>query len=204
MAAGRVATGFSYPVVAKYNAAGNDVSFSGGMVLARGVSVSLDITVSDDNSFYADNVQAETDNGRFEKGVVKLVVDGLNPDARRFALGYPEPVEVSYGASQKVMVTKDGDATKPPYLGIGYIVRYRCGGEDIYVPTILVKSKFRNPGGEYSTQEKSISWQTETLEADLSRDDTSSHDWRWILADQTSEEAAKAILAGLFQIGVSG
>jgi len=48
-AAGRVITGFSKPYVAKYSVVGTTVSYTDGMVLARGVSVALAPTSSDDN-----------------------------------------------------------------------------------------------------------------------------------------------------------
>ena len=53
-----VTIGFSKPYVAKYSAAGTNVTYTGGMDLGRGVSLSLDIETADDNNFYADNVIA--------------------------------------------------------------------------------------------------------------------------------------------------
>ena len=41
MAAGRVATGFSLPYVARYSANGGVVTYSGARQLARGVNVNL-------------------------------------------------------------------------------------------------------------------------------------------------------------------
>ena len=41
MANGRVATGFSKPIVAKYEAEGTTVTYTGAMPLARGVDVTL-------------------------------------------------------------------------------------------------------------------------------------------------------------------
>ena len=202
-AAGRVVTGFSYPVVGRYNNTGGAVSYSGGMVLARGVSVSLDLEVSDDNNFYADNVVSETDGGRFTGGTAKLTVDGLNPEADRFVHGKGEPVEVSYGESQKVEVTQDSTAAAAPYLGIGYIVRYRSGGQDIFVPTILTKAKFAVHDGEAATQEENIEWQTSELSASLARDDSTAASWRWICEDQTTEAAAKAILNGILNVSTT-
>ena len=53
-AAGQVVTGFSFPVVALYQNNGGTVSYTGGMDLARGVSVDPDIETSgDDNDFAA-------------------------------------------------------------------------------------------------------------------------------------------------------
>ena len=42
MANGRVCTGFSKPYVALYNEASGVITYSGGMILARGVSVEIE------------------------------------------------------------------------------------------------------------------------------------------------------------------
>lgn len=55
MANGKVATGFSFPYVAKYEATGNVVTYTDAMPLARGVDVTLSPESSDENIFYADN-----------------------------------------------------------------------------------------------------------------------------------------------------
>mgnify|MGYP000721857886 CR=1 FL=1 len=77
-AAGKVCTGFSKPYVAKYNNTGGVVSYSGAMLLARGVSVSLSLNTTDDNTFYADNVAAEVAAATFSDGTATLTVDGLD------------------------------------------------------------------------------------------------------------------------------
>ena len=58
--AGKVCIGFSDPYVAKYNENGGTISYTEGMKLARGVSVKVSPEVSDGNTFYADNIAAET------------------------------------------------------------------------------------------------------------------------------------------------
>ena len=83
-AAGKVITGFSSPYVAKYSASGGTVTYSDGMRLARGVSVSINPEVGDANPFYADNVEAETVPGTFTGGTATLTVDGL---LEKFSVG---------------------------------------------------------------------------------------------------------------------
>ena len=189
---GRVITGFSKPYVAKYAANGSTVTYSEGMVLARGVSVSLAPESADDNNFYADNVVAESAGGVFTGGTATLTVDGLNPAARALALGLAE-------AGQDGWIN-DGDNTVVPYLAVGYIVRYMSGGDVIYVPTVLAKTKMGIPAEEAATQEDQISWQTTTLEFTLMRDDTANHTWRYIGADYTSEADAEAALTAKLDI----
>lgn len=183
---GRVITGFSKPYIANYAASGTTVTYSGGMVLARGVSVSLAPESADDNKFYADNVTAETAAGVFTGGTATITVDGLNPDARALAYGLPEAGSDGW--------TADGDTTNAPYVGIGYIVRYMSGGDVIYVPTVLAKTRLSIPSEEANTQEDQIDWQTTALDFTLMRDDSANHNWRFIGADFTTEEAAEAAL----------
>ena len=47
MAAGRVCTGYSKPYVAVYSESSGTVTYTGGMRLGRGVSVSLDIDAAE-------------------------------------------------------------------------------------------------------------------------------------------------------------
>lgn len=183
---GRVITGFSKPYIAKYTESGGAVTYSDITVLARGVSVSLAPETSADNDFYADNVMAESASGIFTGGTATLTVDGMNPAVRRMAMGLPEAGADGW--------TADGESTTPPYLGVGYIVRYMSGGETIYVPTVLAKTRLNIPPVDAATQEAEIAWQTTTLEFDLMRDETANHVWRYIGADFSTEAAAEAAL----------
>lgn len=203
MAEGRVIVGFSNPYVAKYNNAGGAVTYTEGMRLARGVSVSLSVEASDGNDFYADDVIAESENGLFAGGKVKLTVDGLHDAADRFISGLPEPTPIKYGDNQTVNVQKYTASAKPPYVGIGFIIQYRSGGVTTFVPMILTKAKFQTHGTEASRKEGTISWQTQELTADLSRDDTPDESWKWVAEGQTSRTAADAILQALLGVAVS-
>lgn len=198
-AAGKVCTGFSKPYVAKYSNTGSVVTYSGVMQLARGVSVSLSLNTTDDNTFYADNVSAETAPATFTGGTATLTVDGLLEAAEKFVLGLPETTNVEAGGSQ-VAVSHYGDGMEIPYVGIGFIVRYQSGGVVTYAPVVLTKARFQQPGLDAATQEESIDWQTQELTVDLMRDDTTNHDWKLVGADQSTEtaaeEALKAILGG--------
>lgn len=183
---GRVITGFSKPYIAKYTESGGAVTYTDIAVLARGVSVSLAPETAADNNFYADNVVAESANGIFTGGTATLTVDGMNPAVRKLAAGLPTAGSDGW--------TADGDSTAAPYVGVGYIVRYMSGGDVIYVPTVLAKTKMSIPNEDAATQEDQIAWQTTTLEFTLMRDDTANHNWRFIGADFTTEAAAEAAL----------
>lgn len=190
MANGKVCTGFSKPFVALYSATGEAVTYSGGIPLARGVEVSLDVEGSSDNDFYADNVIAETDNQAFTSGTVTLTVDGLKAAARKLISG----VTTTKTVGQVEWDVYD-DAAVVPYVGIGFIARYMEDGVTTYAPVILTKCKFSPEGLDAATQEEEIDWQTSELEATIYRDDSTNHAWKMIGADQTTEAAAEAAIA---------
>ena len=195
-AAGKVCTGFSKPYVAKYNNTGGVVSYSGAMLLARGVSVSLSLKTTDDNTFYADNVAAEVAAATFSDGTATLTVDGLLAAAEKFIYGLPEAANVEVGGNQ-VAVSHYGDGMDVPYVGIGFVVRYQSAGVVTYAPVVLTKARFQQAGLDAATQEKSIDWQTQELTANLMRDDTDNHDWKLVAADQSTEAEAEAVLKAL-------
>lgn len=193
MANGRVITGFSKPIVAKYTANGGVVTYSGRMPLARGVSVEFDLNTPSDNNFYADNVTAETAPGKFTGGNVNLTVDGLKYAAERFILGLPEPTQITVEGKQ-VDVTDYGEEMDIPYVGIGFLVRYMEDGVESWEPTRLNKARCITPGLNAKTQEEEIDWQTEELTFELQRDDTPAHNWKRVAAAQPDEATAEKVL----------
>ena len=179
-AAGRVTTGFSKPWVALYSNIGTTVTFSNLMRFARGVNVTINPESADDNKFYADNVEAESAAGQFAGGTVDLTVDGCFTAAERLIQGLPLPGAdgwIDYGNNQNV-----------PYVGLGFIVRYMSDGVTSYQPMVLPKVKFNTLSTEAATQEDEIDWQTQSLTATISRDDTSVQRWK-ILGDSFATEA---------------
>lgn len=191
MANGKVCTGFSMPFVALYGASNGTVTYSGGIPLARGVSVSLDVEGSSDNDFYADNVLAETDTQSFSNGTVTLTVDGMKAAARKLITGVTTTRSVTVGSSSVEFDVYD-DAQVIPYVGVGFVARYMEEGVTTYAPIILPKVKFNPEGLEAETQGEEIDWQTAELEGDIMRDDSSAHAWKMVGADQTTEEGAVA------------
>lgn len=185
MAAGKVTTGFSKPYVALYAASGGTITYTSGQLLARGVDVSISPDSSGDNNFYADNVLAESDNGRFTGGTVNLTVDGLLPATRKLIFGLPTATG-GWTAYDDDMVV--------PYVGIGYIARTQSDGEVKYAPTILAKCKFDLPQDSAATQEENISWQTLGLTAQIFRAEDTKHSWKFDGDEFDTEAAAEAAL----------
>lgn len=193
-----VTTGFSKPYVAKYSATGQSVTYSGGLSLGRGVSLSLDIETADDNNFYADNVLAESESSNFTRGKATITVDGLDNAAATLILGL--------GATQELQVNESpvnmqgyGQAMSAPYVGYGCVRRTQMQGKVQYWPYILPKVKFSIPGDEVETSEDQINWQTQELSATVQRDDTAAANWKLIseegmATEAEAEEAVKAFL----------
>lgn len=184
MANGRVLTGFSKPFVAVYTESNGTVSYSDGQILARGVSVSLEVeSAADDNIFYADNVAAETVAGTFTGGTATLTVDGLLSAAEKLLYGLPTAGSDGF--------TAYGDDAQIPYVGIGFICRYMSAGVTSYVPVILNKCRAQFGGLEAATQEEDIEWQTQEIEFNVMRDDSANHNWKMVGAEVETEAAAE-------------
>lgn len=186
MANGRVITGFSNPYVALYSASGTTVTYSSGMALARGVEVSMDVESSSDNIFYANNQEAETAAGRFNGGTVTLTVDGLKTAAEKLILGLPEADADGF--------TPFGSDQVIPNVGLGFVIRYMEDGVTSYVPVVMPKVVFDNPGIDAATQEAEIDWQTTELTATILRDDTANQNWLYRGAAVATEALADAAI----------
>ncbi len=198
-AAGRPTTGVSYVVVAQYNAPGGPDSYTNGRRLARIVSFGVNVETAEDNEFYADNVVAESESGMFSAGTLDLEVDGMNPEVSRFVQGLPEPEMVTIG-DQQIEVTTTGAQANAPYVGVGVIVEKKSGGQNIYIPYVFTKCRFRQPGLTAKTRGRSIDWQTQSLTADLHRDDTAAKGWQQKLGDYASEPEAVAALNAFLKV----
>lgn len=191
MANGKVITGFSKPYVALYNNNAGTITYSGGMPLARGVEVTLDIETPDDNNFHADNVLAESDSGTFSSGTLGLTVDGLKAAARKLIQGVRNTVSFGTGDSAITVDAYDED-TAAPDIGYGCVIRYMEDGVTSYTMLVLPRVKFKPDGLSAATQEENIEFQTTALEASIMRDDTTKHNWKFLLDDLTTEAEAVA------------
>lgn len=184
MAAGKVITGFSKPYVAVYSNTGDTVTYANGQVLARGVEVEISPEVSDANNFYADNIAAETAAGIFTGGELTLTVDGLFQAAERLIMGIGAPGEDGF-----IAYTED---STPPFVGVGFVIRWMSDGVTSYQPVVLPKVAFAPMTISAATQEDEIDWQTTELTGSIFRDDTTGRSWQYSGGDETSEAAAEA------------
>ena len=186
MAIGKVGTGFSCPWVAKYTADGTTVTYSDAQQLARGVSVTISPETADSENFYADNIVAEEESGTFTGGELTLEVDGLLQAAEQFIMGLED-------ADSDGFISYNANASAP-YVGFGFIRRYKSGGSTLYTPIILTKCKFMPGEDEAETGEDEANWQTQELTATIFRDDTSEQTWKMVGMDYSTEEGAEDVL----------
>lgn len=188
-----VTTGLSKPYIGLYSNTGTNVTYSGGMKLGRAVEMSIEVESADDNSFYADNIIAETETGTMSTATATATIDGMTDDVAKFALGLPEAANENVGETP-VKVYNYGDNLNPPYLGLGFIRRMMMNGKTTYQPIILTKVKMGIPSSDFATQEDQIDWQTEELTLTILRDDSANRNWKKIYAAQDTEAAAENIL----------
>lgn len=192
MANGRVITGFSKPYVAKYAEASGTVTYSDGIVLARGVEVQIEPETTDDNNFYADNLIAESEAGVFNGGTLTLTVDGLKDAANQLIFGLPTADQTGWSNYDNTQAI--------PYVGVGFVIRYQEAGAVSYVPMILTKVMFNETGTSAATQEDQIDWQTQELTAQIFRDDTNKQVWKKLGTAQATEAAAESAIKTFLEI----
>lgn len=197
MANGKVITGYSNPIVAKYAYSGGAISYSDKMPLARGVDVSVDIDTGDATNFYADNTIAESVAGQFNGATATLTVDGLKTAARTLIAGLVTTGSITVGADT-VSTTVYDDLQVIPYVGIGFVVRYMENGVTTYAPVIFPKAQFSPEGLEAATQGEEVEFQTTELEATIMRADDANHSWKVIAEDQDTEADAVAVINAYF------
>lgn len=202
MANGKVITGFSKPYVALYAANNGSPTYTSGQPLARGVDVSVEAETGDAVNFYADNVLAESAGGVFTGATATFTIDGLKDEARKLIMGLPAATTKTING-QSVQIYKYDDRQQIPYVGIGFIIRYMENSVTTYQPVVFNKAIFNVDGIEAATQEENIEFQTTELSASILRDDSTYHEWRQVVAEQTTEQAAENIIRNLLGISAT-
>lgn len=188
MAAGRVCTGFSSPLVAVYN----NGTYSDGTELARGVNVEVSVTKSDDNIFYADNAAAETVGGAFASGTLTLTVDGLKAATRRL-LYSTLPSSEGISSYPAAMTGKS--------VGVGFIARFMENGATSYVGFVVPNVVFDLPSLSAATQEEDINWQTEQLTGTILKD--ANGNWLYETVGSQTEATTLAAIKTLLNIAAT-
>ena len=197
MANGKVITGYSQPIVAKYTYSSNTISYTDVTPLARGVEVQMEVEIGDATNFFADNTIAEAVAGQFNGATATLTVDGLKDTARNLIAGLTTTKQIPVGTSTVNAKVYD-DLQVIPYVGIGFVVRYMENGVTTYAPVILPKAQFSPESLNAATQGESVEFQTTELTATVMRADDANHSWKVVAEDQSTEAAAVAVINAYF------
>lgn len=197
MANGKVITGYSQPIVAKYTYSSNTISYSDVMPLARGVEVQMEVEIGDATNFFADNTIAEAVAGQFNGATATFTVDGLKDAARDLIAGLVTTKSIPVSSSTVSAKVYD-DLQVIPYVGIGFVVRYMENGVTTYAPVILPKAQFSPESLNAATQGESVEFQTTELQATVMRADDANHSWKVVAEDQATEAAAVAVINAYF------
>ena len=197
MANGKVITGYSQPIVAKYTYSSNTISYSDVMPLARGVEVQMEVEIGDATNFFADNTIAEAVAGQFNGATATFTVDGLKDAARNLIAGLVTTKSIPVSSSTVSAKVYD-DLQVIPYVGIGFVVRYMENGVTTYAPVILPKAQFSPESLNAATQGESVEFQTTELQATVMRADDANHSWKVVAEDQATEAAAVAVINAYF------
>lgn len=195
--------GLSKPYAALYANSGGSVSYTSGALVGKAVSLEISLEDGGNNILYADNAPAESDPS-FAGGSLAVGTDDLSAAVMKSFLGMYEESIVTTGFTNFTTVSpkwyKNNDSQVVPYLGFGAIAKKMVGGVIKYVAIVFRKIQFSNLTQSLETQGETISWQTETLNAQILRDDSSTHDWRWVSSDMDSESDAEQVLKAALDI----
>lgn len=190
--------GLSKPYYAKYAAAGETVTYSGGGIMGKATEANVEIETSDDNNLYADNAIVETDRV-FSGGTLTLSTDDLSSEVSKAILGVQEEAITGItgvtDTEAKELVYDDRQSA--PYLGVGFIIKKKVGGVDKWRALVLTKVMFAIPADAATTQGESIEWQVPELSATIMRDDTANHVWKREVTLTTEAQAEAYIKARL-------
>lgn len=188
--------GLSKPYFAIYSSNETTVAYSGGGLMGKFTELSISLNEGTTNALYADNGPAEQDN-QFNGGTVSMSTDELSPENLTSIFGAKkESAGGSGGASWYVW----DDDQAIPYVAIGGIIKKKINGVVKWVAYVLPKVQFKTPGIAATTQGETISWQTQSLNADILRSDEPKHRWYQLSSYMETEAEAEALIKAYLNI----
>lgn len=172
--------GLSIPVFGKYTNTSGTISYSEGKTIGHAIEYSIDVTSSDDNPLYGDNMIIEHDNGTFQSGTLTLNTSELTGAVSKWLLGLTENT-VSVGTGQtSTSVTEYvfDDDLKPLACGFGIIELHQIDDVDHYKTVVLPKVVPNIPNDAATTKGETIDWQTTEINFRIERADDTKHAWK--------------------------
>lgn len=160
--------GLKYMAAAKAEYADGDVTFSGGMLIGKAISVDKNVEFND-SKLHADNEIAESDNS-FSKGTITINTDDYGfkkediPKVQAFLFGH-EYVAAAEGVPEHIVKNSDDER---PFLGVAYVKTRKKNNKLSYEVTLIYKVQF-NPGSESAqTKGESVEFKTPTITGSIS------------------------------------
>ena len=135
--------------------AGQPITYGAGAVIGKGIQANLTIN-RNDNPLYADDGEAENDNG-ITGVMLELGLDDLLNPARELVLGEKGTQE---GTGPVVYRVTEEAA---PYVGVGYVQVLKRGGILSYECYWCHKTQFGQPQDNAQTKSQQIEWGTQTI-----------------------------------------
>lgn len=151
--------GFSKPYIAPYDA--EHGTYSTGMTLRRGVSLSSEVGTTEVENWYADNKIAESSAPRFTDGTLTVTCDDPSEDA--IAMLYTTTVNTSNP-------TKYLQTDTARTVGFGCVVEKQYLGTVFYEYLIFPNVKFEQISEVAETETDSVTWSTIELTATIGLD----------------------------------
>lgn len=192
--------GLSKPYFAEYSNDGTNVTYSGGGLMGKAISMTTRPSTTEDSNLYADNSVAESERA-FAGGSGTINTDNLSQEVTKVILGVKEQAipTVSGMTDTDVKELVFDDEMNIPYLGIGHVVQAKVNGVYKYRAIILTKVKFSIPEDSFTTKGESIEWQTPTVNYAIMKDDTATHMWKRV-AEFTNEADAERYIKNILNI----
>ena len=190
--------GLSKPYYAKYSANEGVVTYSNGGLMGKYTELNVSLNEGTSNTLYADNAPAETDN-QFTGGTASVSTDELPAENLTSVFGAKKEAAEGAATEGASWYVWDDDQIIP-YLGIGGIIKKKINSATKWVAFLLPKVQFKNPGIVATTQGETISWQTQSLTADILRADDAKHRWYQISSPMDTEADAEAAIKAYLNI----
>lgn len=155
--------GLKYPVYAVATETTSAIGYSGGAVLAKGITANIAIETND-VKLYADDAVAESDHS-FSSGTVSFTVDDLTNTAQVALLGYTEGSTIDATLGTKELIASGTDS--PAYVGFGFYGKKIVSGVSKWRAIWLKKVQFSEPADEMQTKGETVEFGTTTLEGTI-------------------------------------
>lgn len=182
--------GLSKPRGAVYTLNNGSIEYGTITTLGKAVELDLSLDSASDNILYADNAPAESDN-QFAGGTLELTTDELSATVMGLIYGITPS---AIGTSTTQAWYKFNDSQNTPYMGFGAVLKKIVGGAVKYQAIVYKKIQFQNMDEALTTQGETIEWGTPTISATILRDDSTTHDWKWVSTDVDTEAEALALV----------